>query len=131
MFLTTPSTVLAFFEALHQIRTLFGAGLFQNGAARDDDVAAALVHLEDLERLRAVHQRLMSRTGRMSTWLRGRKATAPSRSTVKPPLTWLKMRPSTFSLASNASSRRIQLSSRRAFSRDRTASPSAFSTRSR
>ena len=29
----------------------------------------------------------------MSTWLRGRKATAPSRSTVKPPLTWLKMTP--------------------------------------
>ena len=36
-----------------------------------------------------------SRTGRMSTWLRGRKATAPSRSTVKPPLTWLKITPST------------------------------------
>ena len=29
----------------------------------------------------------------MSTWLRGRNATAPSRSTVKPPLTWLKMTP--------------------------------------
>ena len=31
----------------------------------------------------------------MSTCERGRKATAPSRSTVKPPLTWLKMMPST------------------------------------
>ena len=40
----------------------------------------------------------MSRTGRMSTWLPGRNATAPSRSTVKPPLTLLKMTPATFSL---------------------------------
>ena len=29
----------------------------------------------------------MSRTGRISTWLPGRNATAPLRSTVKPPLT--------------------------------------------
>ena len=72
-----------------------------------------------------------SRTGRMSTWLRGRKATAPSRSTVKPPLTWLKMTPSTFSSFSKACSSLTQLSSRRALSRDSTASPSAFSIRSR
>ena len=39
-----------------------------------------------------------SRIGRMSTCERGRNATAPSRSTVKPPLTWLKMTPVTFSL---------------------------------
>ena len=48
---------LAFFEVLHQLLTLFGAGLFENGAARDDDVAAAAIHLQDLERLRRVHQR--------------------------------------------------------------------------
>ena len=36
-----------------------------------------------------------SRTGRMSTWLPGRKATAPPRSTVKPPLTRPKITPST------------------------------------
>ena len=48
---------LAFLEALHQLRTLLGAGLFEDGAAGDDDVAAPLVHLEDLERLRGVHQR--------------------------------------------------------------------------
>ena len=30
---------------------------------------------------------VMSRTGRISTWLPGRNATAPLRSTVKPPLT--------------------------------------------
>ena len=36
-----------------------------------------------------------SRTGRMSTWLPGRKAEAPPRSTVKPPLTRPKMAPLT------------------------------------
>ncbi len=36
---------------------LLGAGLFQDGAARHHDVAAAAVHLQDLERLRHVHQR--------------------------------------------------------------------------
>lgn len=49
---------LAFGQVLDQARTLFGAGFFENGAARDDDVAAATVHLQDLERLRHVHQRL-------------------------------------------------------------------------
>jgi hypothetical protein len=72
-----------------------------------------------------------SRIGRMSTCERGRNATAPSRSTVKPPLTWLKMDAVTFSLFLNAVSSLPQLSSRRALSRDSTASPSAFSTRSR
>src|SRR6266403_2154145 len=48
---------LALFEILHQLLALLGAGLFQHGAAGDHDVAAAAVHLEDLERLRHVHQR--------------------------------------------------------------------------
>ena len=48
---------LAFFEVLHDFRTLLGAALFENGAARHDDVAAAAIHLEDLEGLRVVHQR--------------------------------------------------------------------------
>ena len=48
---------LAFLEALHELRALLGAGLLEHGAARHDDVAAALVHLEDLEGLRVVHQR--------------------------------------------------------------------------
>ena len=47
----------AFLEALDQLGTLLGAGLFQHGAAGDDDVAAGAVHLEDLERLRRAHQR--------------------------------------------------------------------------
>ena len=58
-----------------------------------------------------------SRTGRMSTWLPGRNATAPPRSTVKPPLTRPKIAPVTRSFVSNAFSRRVQASSRRAFSR--------------
>src|SRR6266700_7729951 len=48
---------LALFEVLHQFLALLGAGLFQHGAARYHDVAAAAIHLEDLERLRVVHQR--------------------------------------------------------------------------
>src|SRR5882762_4879545 len=48
---------LAFLEILHQFLALFGAGLFQNRAARHHDVAATAIHLEDLERLRIVHQR--------------------------------------------------------------------------
>ncbi len=48
---------LTLFEVLHQFLTLFGAGLFENRATRHHDVAAAAIHLEDLERLRVVHQR--------------------------------------------------------------------------
>jgi len=48
---------LTLFEVLDDFRTLFGAALFKNGAARNDDVAATLVHLEDFEGLRVMHQR--------------------------------------------------------------------------
>ena len=48
---------LTLFEVLHQFLALLGAGLFQNRTARHHDVAAAAIHLEDLERLRIVHQR--------------------------------------------------------------------------
>src|SRR5580700_6067423 len=48
---------LALFEVLHQLLALLGAGLFQHGAAGDDDIAAAAIHFEDLERLLVVHQR--------------------------------------------------------------------------
>src|SRR3546814_1114575 len=41
---------LTFFQVLDQARTLFGARFFEDGAARHDDVAAAAIHLEDLER---------------------------------------------------------------------------------
>ena len=48
---------LALLEAGDDVGALLGARLFQHGAARDDDVAAAAIHLEDLERLRLMHQR--------------------------------------------------------------------------
>src|SRR4029077_19472133 len=48
---------LTFLEVLHQLLALFGARLFQHGAARDHDIAAPAIHFENLERLRHVHQR--------------------------------------------------------------------------
>src|SRR6266581_6309725 len=48
---------LALFEVLHQLLALLGPGLLEHGAAGDDDVAAAAIHFENLERLRHVHQR--------------------------------------------------------------------------
>jgi hypothetical protein len=48
-------------SGLLQLADEFGAllrrGFFQDGAARDDDVAAAAIHLEDLEGLFLAHQR--------------------------------------------------------------------------
>src|SRR5215813_13715758 len=48
---------LTFFEVLHQFLALFGARLFEHGAARHHDVAAAAIHFQDLEGLRLIHQR--------------------------------------------------------------------------
>ena len=48
---------LALGQRLDQAGALLGAGLLEDGAARDDDIAAAAVHLEDLEGLGDVHQR--------------------------------------------------------------------------
>ena len=72
----------------------------------------------------------MSRTGRMSTWLPGRNATAPARSTMKPPLTRPKMVPLIRSPLLNAVSSTFHASSRRAFSRLRPTKPSLSSKRS-
>ena len=47
---------LALFEILHELLALLGAGLFQHSAPRDHDISAAAIHLEDLERLRLIHQ---------------------------------------------------------------------------
>src|SRR4051812_43944459 len=47
---------LTLFEVLHQLLALLGAGLFEDRAARHHDVAAAAIHLQDLERLVDVHQ---------------------------------------------------------------------------
>ena len=48
---------LALLEARHQLVALAGAGLLEHGAARNDDVAAPAIHLQDLELLRRVHER--------------------------------------------------------------------------
>ena len=48
---------LALLEVRHELGALLGAALLEHGAARHDDVAAAAVHLEDLERLRHAHER--------------------------------------------------------------------------
>jgi hypothetical protein len=48
---------LALFEVGHELGALLGAALFENRAAGHHDVAAAAVHLEDLERLRHAHER--------------------------------------------------------------------------
>ena len=86
---------LALGQRAHQAGAVLGAGLFHDGAARHDDVAAAAVHLEDGELLGLAHQRADVAHGRTSTWLPGRKATAPERSTVKPPFTRPKIVPMT------------------------------------
>jgi hypothetical protein len=68
---------LAFFEVLDDFRTLFSTGLFENRTTRYNDVAAALVHLEDFEGLWVVHQRrnVADRTNvDLRTWKEGNSA---------------------------------------------------------
>ena len=48
---------LPFLQRGDQLRARLGAALLEHGAARDDDVAARAVHLEDLERLRRAQER--------------------------------------------------------------------------
>src|SRR5579885_351936 len=48
---------LALFKGRYELLPLAGAGLFEHRAAGDDDVAAAAIHLENLELLRRVHER--------------------------------------------------------------------------
>src|SRR3546814_4732643 len=61
---------LAFFEVLDQARTLFGARFLEDGTARHDDVAAAAIHLEDLEGLRQVHERSEEHTSALQSLMR-------------------------------------------------------------
>ena len=48
---------LAFRQVGDQLRPGFGAGFFQNGAARNNDVVAGTVHFQNLEGLGLAHQR--------------------------------------------------------------------------
>src|SRR5215469_1938522 len=55
--LDDPVDDLALFEVLHQLLTLLGPGFLEHRAPRHHDVAAPAIHLEDLERLRDIHER--------------------------------------------------------------------------
>jgi len=92
----------------------------------NNDVAGRLSIFRSGMALRIVHQRAYIAHWRISTWLRGRKATAPSRSTVKPPLTELKIWPVTFSPFFEGPLRAKPSFLQRRLFTDRTASPSAF-----
>ena len=52
-----PFEDLAFLEIGEQLVAGLGAGFLEHRPARNHDIAAAPVHLEDLERLRGAHQR--------------------------------------------------------------------------
>jgi hypothetical protein len=47
---------LAFLEVLDQLGARFGPGFLQHRAARNDDIAALAIHLEDLEGLGGAHE---------------------------------------------------------------------------
>ena len=47
----------AFLQTDEEVAARFLTAFFENGAAGDDDIASAAVHLEDVERLRRAHQR--------------------------------------------------------------------------
>src|SRR6056297_97836 len=49
--------ILALGQVADHFGALLGAAFFQDGAARDNDVATAAIHLENLERLLETHQR--------------------------------------------------------------------------
>ena len=76
---------LTFLKVGYKLRPCLRPGLFQNGAARYNNIAATAVDFQNLEGLRCSYCGPRSRTGRISTLLPGRNAVAPDRSTVKPP----------------------------------------------
>ena len=78
---------LALREVGDDFVTLLGAALFQHGSARDDDIAAPAIDLENLERLRDVHE-WRDVPDRADVDLAPRQeGDGAVRSTVKPPLT--------------------------------------------
>ena len=88
-------TDLILLQVLHQLLALAGALVLEDHAARDDDVAAALVQLDDLE-LELLAEQLVDVGDAAKRDLRsGRKASTPMRSTTTPPLIFLTSVPST------------------------------------
>ena len=118
----------ALLEALDQLAALLGAGLLQHGAAGDHDVAAGAVHLEDLERLRRAHQRAdvahRADVDLAAGQERHRAAEIDGEAALD---TAVDGAVDALSVCSNAFSRLVQASSRRAFSRDSTMVPSRSS----
>ncbi len=78
---------LTLFEVGDDLVALLGAALFKHGAAETTILPRRRSILRIWNGCVTCIKGVTSRIGRISTWLRGRKATAPSRSTVKPPLT--------------------------------------------
>jgi hypothetical protein len=118
-------------QAGHERRTLLGAALFEHGAARHDDVAAAAIHLEDLERLRLVHQRAdIAHRAHIDLAARQERDGAVEID-GEAAFDAAEDHAGDAGLFVERALERIQLSSRRALSRESTASPIAFSTRSR
>ena len=102
MFLTTPSRTSPSCSWLTSSVRCSARLSSRMARRRDDDVAARRSILRIGNGWSLPISGPTSRTGRMSTWVPGRKAEAPPRSTVKPPFTRPKMAPSTGSLSVNA-----------------------------
>ena len=84
----------AFLQRRQQLLALLAQARFEHGAARDDDVVALAVELDDLEfELPCFRTAMVSLTGRMSTSEPGRNARMPLTITVRPPLTLPVTRP--------------------------------------
>lgn len=111
-----------FVQGLEQLLALFAHAGFQHLAARQHDVVALAVELDDLE-LEGLALVGVSLTGRRSTSEPGRKARMPLVMTVRPPLTLPVMVPVTSSPFSRAFSSCSQADRRLARSRDRMVSP--------
>ncbi len=121
---------LTLFEVGHQLGALLGPALLEHGTTRHHDVAAAAIHLEDLERLRRAHQRgdVADRTD-VDLRARQERHGAVEVDGVAA-LTWLKIVPLTRSLFLE---RLLELDPAllaARLSREMTASPRAFSMRS-
>ena len=131
-FLTIALDDLALLEGLEGLRLQLVALLLEEHAAREHDVAALLVELDDLELVGLADELSRLRTGRRSTCEPGRNAFTPPRMvTERPPFTRSLMVPSMSSSRSHApeiSSHTFILS---AFSFERTQRPSSFSRLSR
>ena len=111
---------LAFLQGGEQLVALLGAALLEHRPARDHDVAAPAVHLQDLERLVLVEQRrdVPHRPDvDLAAGQEGHRTAEIDREAALDPA---EDRALTFAVSLNACSSLFQLSSRLAFSREST-----------